>query len=255
VREDPLTFCGHLSVPLDYAAAASPRIRVGFRWLPATAGEAAGTILAVEGGPGFASTGSEENYLPMIGPLARTRNLLLIDLRGTGTSTVIDCPALERAGSRQSGRRFNRLVGACGARLNHHWRYRHGGGWVHASEDFNTAYSARDVARVLRGLRLRRVDLYGDSYGRWFAQAFASRYPGMLRSLTLDSTYQVLRLDPWYTTTVSTARRAFGTACRRSVACAAARALVQHHDAVPLLRQLPAAAACRRARHRGTSPR
>jgi pimeloyl-ACP methyl ester carboxylesterase len=218
----PLTFCGRLAVPLDYASAASPRIRVSFRWLPAAGtGRAAGTILAVEGGPGFASTGSEQNYLPMIGPLARTRNLLLVDLRGTGTSTPVDCPGLERAGQRQSGPHFDRLVGACGARLNHEWRYR-GGGWVHASEDFNTAYSARDVALALKALRLGRVDLYGDSYGSWFAQAFASRYPGLLRSVTLDSTYQVLGLDPWYTTTVITARRAFAAACRESVACAAA---------------------------------
>jgi pimeloyl-ACP methyl ester carboxylesterase len=216
----PLTFCGHLAVPLDYASGASPRIRIGFRWLPATR-RAAGTVLSVEGGPGFATTGSEDDYLPDIGPLHRTRSLLLIDLRGTGTSTPIDCPGLERAGQHQSGRRFDRLVGACGAQLNHEWRYR-GGGWVHASEDFNTAYSARDVARVLRALRLGRVDLYGDSYGSWFAQTFASRYPGMLRSVTLDSTYQVLGLDPWYTTTVITARRAFAAACRLSVACAAA---------------------------------
>jgi len=78
------------------------------------------------------------------------------------------------------------------------------------------------VAGVLRALRLGRVDLYGDSYGSWFAQVFASRYPGRLRSVTLDSTYQVLRLDPWYTTTVLTARRAFAQACERSAACAAA---------------------------------
>ena len=112
-------------------------------------------------------------------------------------------------------------MAACGAQLNHTWRYR-GGGWVHASDLFNTAYSARDVARVLRALRLGRVDLYGDSYGSWFAQVFASRYPGLLRSVTLDSTYQVLELDPWYTTTVVTARRAFAQACQRSAACAAA---------------------------------
>ena len=42
--------------------------------------------------------------------------------------------------------------------------------------------------------------------------------------MTLDSTYQVLGLDPWYTTTVVTARRAFAQACRLSVACAAATA-------------------------------
>ena len=131
------------------------------------------------------------------------------------------CPGLEHAGAKQHGRHFDHLVAACGARLNHTWHYRDGG-WVHASDLFNTAYSARDVAGVLRALRLGRVDLYGDSYGSWFAQVFASRYPGRLRSVTLDSTYQVLGLDPWYTTTVLTARRAFAQACERSAACAAA---------------------------------
>jgi pimeloyl-ACP methyl ester carboxylesterase len=207
-------------VPLDYAAAASPRIRIGFRWLPAS-GPPAGTVLAVEGGPGFATTGTQGAYLAMMGPLKRTRNLLLVNLRGTGNSTLINCPGLEHAGSRQHGPRFNRLVASCGRQLNHTWHYR-GGGWVHASDLFNTAYTARDVSGVLRVLHLGRVDLYGDSYGSWFSQVFASRYRGQLRSVTLDSTYQVLGLDPWYTTTVVTARRAFAQACRASAACAAA---------------------------------
>jgi pimeloyl-ACP methyl ester carboxylesterase len=218
----PRTYCGHLMVPLDYASAASPRIRIGFRWLPAS-GHAAGTVLAVEGGPGFATTGTQGAYLAMMGPLKRTRNLLLVNLRGTGSSTVINCSGLEHAGSKQHGQRFNHLVAACGRQLNHTWRYR-GGGWVHASDLFNTAYTARDVSGVLRALHLGQVDLYGDSYGSWFSQVFASRYPGQLRSVTLDSTYQVLGLDPWYTTTVITARRAFAQACRLSVACTAATA-------------------------------
>jgi pimeloyl-ACP methyl ester carboxylesterase len=217
----PVTYCGQLKVPLDYASAASPLITISFRWLPALQ-HATGTILAVEGGPGFASIGTESDYRAMIGPLLDSRNLLLIDLRGTGTSTPIRCRALEQAGAHQSGDRFNQLVGACGRQLNHQWRYRAGGGWVHASDDFNTAYSARDADRVLQALRLSRVDLYGDSYGSWFAQAFAARYPARLRSVTLDSTYQVLGLDPWYTTTVITARRAFAAACRLWPACAAA---------------------------------
>ena len=199
-------------VPLDYASAASPRIRVGFRWLPAS-GHATGTVLAVEGGPGFATTGTQGAYLAMMGPLKRTRNLLLVNLRGTGNSTVIDCRGLEHAGSRQYGQRFNRLVAACGRQLNHTWHYR-GGGWVHASDLFNTAYTAtgrvrgaagaapgpgRPVRRLLRKLVLAGLRL---------------PLPGQLRSVTLDSTYQVLGLDPWYTTTVITARRAFAQACR-----------------------------------------
>jgi pimeloyl-ACP methyl ester carboxylesterase len=213
--------CGGIRVPLDYSSAASPRIHIGFQWLPATGGRAAGTVLAVEGGPGYSSTGSGYLYRAMMGPLLRTRNLLLVNLRGTGNSTPVNCRGLENAGPKQYGAAFNRLVAACGAQLNHTWRYR-GGGWVHASDLFNTADSARDVASVVRDLRVGRVDLYGDSYGSWFAQVFSSRYPGLLRSVTLDSTYQVLGLDPWYTTTVVTARRAFDQACARSAPCAAA---------------------------------
>jgi pimeloyl-ACP methyl ester carboxylesterase len=212
--------CGGLRVPLDYSSKASPRIHLGFQWLPASDGHAAGTVLAVEGGPGYATTGSGYLYRAMLGPVLRSRNLLLVNLRGTGNSTPVTCPALEKAGPQQHGARFNQLVAACGARLNHTWRYR-GGGWVHASDLFNTAYSARDVARVIRALGLHRVDLYGDSYGSWFAQVFASRYPKLLRSVTLDSTYQVLDLDPWYTTTVVTARRAFQQVCQRWEPCRA----------------------------------
>ncbi len=220
----PLTYCGGMPVALDYASKSSPRIHLGFIWLPATAAKRAkGTVLAVEGGPGFASTGTESAYNSMLGSLRRTRNLLIIDLRGTGTSTPLNCPGLEAFSEvqHQYGAVFDRLVARCGDQLNHTWRYRHGG-FAHASDLFNTAYSARDVSGVLSALRIGRVDLYGDSYGSWFAQVFASRYPGQLRSVTLDSTYQVLGLDPWYTTTVITARQAFGQACARSAACRAA---------------------------------
>ena len=122
-----------------------------------------------------------------------------------------DLPQLQKEWKVSIGSRFQNL--ACGRQLNHTWHYR-GGGWVHASDLFNTAYPARDVSGVLRALHLGRVDLYGDSYGSWFSQVFASRYPGQLRSVTLDSTYQVLGLDPWYTTTVITARRAFDAGLR-----------------------------------------
>jgi len=220
----PLTYCGSLQVPLDYASKASPDIQIGFQLLPPTAAKvAAGTILSVEGGPGFATTGSESLYVEAAGTLLRTRNMLLVNLRGTGNSTLIDCKGLENWAhpQHQYGAAFDKLVGECGDQLNHTWRYRHGG-WVHASDLFNTAYSARDVSNVVKALGLGRVDLYGDSYGSWFAQVFASRYPQQLRSVTLDSTYQVLDLNPWYATTAVTARRAFDLACTRSPACAAA---------------------------------
>jgi pimeloyl-ACP methyl ester carboxylesterase len=211
-------WCGQIRVPLDYAMRGSPRITIGFQWMPAL-GTAQGTVLAVEGGPGYSSTGSKSFYSKMLGSLRSVRNLLTVDLRGTGTSTPVVCSNVERDIGPQSGPVFDRVAGACGASLDHIWRGPDGR-WIHAADLFNTANSARDTATVLRAMQLSHIDLYGDSYGSWFSQVFTSRYPKVLRSVTLDSTYQVLQLRPWYVSTVTRARIAFDNACQRAPACA-----------------------------------
>ena len=83
---------GHIVRPLDPADPAAGEIRVGYELYPATGGPARGTVLAIEGGPGYATTDSRDYYLELVGPLAPHRNLLLIDARGTGRSGAIDCP-------------------------------------------------------------------------------------------------------------------------------------------------------------------
>ena len=210
------TWCGSLRVPLDYTDPMAPTIRVGFGWVP-SGRPSVGTQVAMEGGPGYPSTGTAGDYAAMYGGLLRDHDLLLVDARGTGRSTPLDCRRLQRLPSPSP--RFQSAVTSCGRQLNHTWR-RSNGHWVHASDLFTTANSARDLARVLTALRLGKVDLYGDSYGTFFAQSFLARYPGRLRSVVLDSAYEARALDPWYRTTPQAARRAFDTVCRRAVGCA-----------------------------------
>ena len=93
---------------------------------------------------------------------------------------------------------------------------------VHASDLFGTDYAVQDLRAVLRRLGVRRVDLYGDSYGSWFAQAFAARFPGVLRSVILDSTYAIRHLDPYYASSGSSGRAALDRVCARDPGCAAA---------------------------------
>ena len=85
-----------------------------------------------------------------------------------------------------------------------------------------TAYAAQDLRAVLRRLGLRRVDLYGDSYGSWFALAFAARFPHVLRSVILDSTYAIRNLDPYYASSGSSGRAALDRVCARDPGCTAA---------------------------------
>jgi len=219
----PAAYCGSLKVPLDWASPAGPDISVCFRWYPATGpGVPAGTVLPVEGGPGYPSILSvaPDGYRAMYGDILQRYDMLAIDLRGTGCSTVLDCPKLQDYKGPSGTRAFAAVVGACADALNHRWRAP-GGGHLHASDLFTSAASAQDVAAVAGALAVHQVDLYGDSYGSWFAQVLVARFPSLVRSVILDSTYPVLALDPWYRITIATMPPSFDAACSRSTACAA----------------------------------
>src|SRR5262249_7412722 len=86
-------------------------------------------------------------------------------------------------------------------------------------DDYTSARSADDLAAVIRALHLGRVDLYGDSYGTFFAQVFAGRHPRQLRSIVLDSAYPTYGETAWYPTQGPAMRTSFDKSCRRSPAC------------------------------------
>lgn len=211
------TRCGRLAVPLDRADPGSARISVGYAWIPAT-GRSTGTVLAMEGGPGYPSTGTAADFLTMLGPLHADHDLLLVDARGTGRSTPIDCRPLQTLTPPAPRPTLLAAAGACGDQLDHTWKDADGT-WQHGSQLFTTAATVADVTDVVAHLHLTGLDLYGDSYGSYFAQAFLARHGDLLRSAPLDSTYETVGLDPWYRTSAVVAHRAFDATCRRSATC------------------------------------
>ncbi len=198
--------CGHLDRRWEPRDPSAGTIRVGFALVPARdpSRPALGTLVPHEGGPGYSTTGTGPWYAAMYGSLLDRRNLLLVDQRGTGLSQPIDCPALQDLRIA-----YAVAAGRCGRGLGER------------SDDYTTARSADDLAAVLRRLELGRVDVYGDSYGTFFAQVFAGRHPTMLRSLVLDGAYPAFGENGWYATQGPAMRSSFQKACRRSQACRA----------------------------------
>jgi pimeloyl-ACP methyl ester carboxylesterase len=213
-----LAWCRRINVPLDYRNPAAGHIKLGFQWYPATSGNAIGTILAVQGGPGFPTTDYAPDYRGTFLPLLTRRNLLLVNLRGTGNSSAFLCKTLQDWKDSDGIAAYTADTGKCGRQLNH-TRKLPGGGYVQASDLYTTANAARDVALLLRRLQTGKVDLYGDSYGTFFGQTFTARYAKMLRSVTLDSAYPVSQQNPFYPHMILTARHAFNISCARSIAC------------------------------------
>jgi pimeloyl-ACP methyl ester carboxylesterase len=202
----PAPWCGTLERSLDPTGVVPGRISVYFEYYPHSGTAAAvGTLVATEGGPGFPATDSREEYLDLFEPLRATHDVVIMDNRGTGHSGAIDCKPLQQAAVLTEAN-----IGACGRFLGA------------AASLYGSALAGDDLAAILEALGAGPVDLYGDSYGTYFAQTFALRHPGMLRSLILDGAYPLDGPDyPWYPHYAPAMREKFNRACERSPECSA----------------------------------
>ena len=158
--------CGSVQVPLDRRGenpAADPRtLQIEFELYARRRDNrpSLGTMVDAEGGPGYSTTDSRDYYLELQDPLMDRRDLLLVDQRGTGLSGPLDCPAFQA-----TVEDYVRRAGDCAQQL---------GGRV---DFYGTHAAVDDLADVLDALGIGAIDLYGDSYGSYLAQAFAVRHP------------------------------------------------------------------------------
>ena len=219
-------WCGSLARPLDPAGAIPGTIQIYFEYYPTTSGgPATGTLVATEGGPGYPATESRNDYMALFDPLRPTHDVLIMDNRGTGRSDAVDCEPLQHAAVLTAAD-----VGACGRSLGR------------TAPMYSSVLAADDLAAVLEALAIRRIDLYGDSYGTYFAQVFALRHPERLRSLVLDGAYPLDGPDyAWYPHYAPAMRDKFNRACERAPGCHAIEGSSIEHigAALALLRTRP----------------
>lgn len=150
-------YCGTLNRPLDPSGAVPGSISVYFEFYPRTGtGKPAGTLVATEGGPGYPATDTRDEYLALFQPLRDTRDVVLMDNRGTGRSNAVDCQALQSA-----PKLTETNIGHCGDSLGA------------KAPLYSATLAADDLDAILQALGAGRIDLYGDSYGTFFEQVFA----------------------------------------------------------------------------------
>jgi pimeloyl-ACP methyl ester carboxylesterase len=196
--------CGHIAVPVRRGEPSLGKTKVAFavRRRADTSEPPAGTIMAMDGGPGYASTAAPfaRSLIAALGPLMRNHDLVLFDERGTGLSDVVDCPTLQAGLVQESI-----AIGECANRLGPSYA------------GYTSGEAAADLDAVRRALGLGKVIFYGDSYGTFFGQAYAVRYPASLRGLILDSAYP--GNDPYYRTLEPAGLDGLRIACRKAAKC------------------------------------
>ena len=173
---DSVAHCGSLEVWEDRQSRKGRRIAIRFAVLPARRRAAEpDPIVVLAGGPGQAAMALGPQVLPLFSRLNDTRDIVLIDQRGTGESHALDCDddklplqyAFEETLPEQ-------LVKECAQRLDADPRH------------YLTTPAMADVDEILGALGYSRVNLWGGSYGSRAALEFLRRHPSRVRTVTLD---------------------------------------------------------------------
>lgn len=171
--------CVSIAVPLDPVHPDKARLALHVTVAPAFRPLARpDPLFLLAGGPGQAAS----DILPLLNTtfnkVRATRDIVLIDQRGTGRSGKLACQDEDgdklREEALQDDAQLRAALRGCLARLHQPLAF------------YSTANAAADIEAVRRALGYGPVNLWGGSYGTRLAQTYARAYPASVRSLVLD---------------------------------------------------------------------
>ncbi|MDJ0759998.1 MAG: alpha/beta fold hydrolase [Woeseiaceae bacterium] len=168
--------CGTLVTPEDPASPDGKTIELQVAVVPALdLDPQPDPVVPIAGGPGGSSIEMYATQRGAFEALRRTRDILLVDQRGTGQSSLMDCESDdELVQGSYSDELTIQLTQECLEALPHDPRF------------FTTSVAVRDLESVREALGYPNLNLYGVSYGTRVAQHYARRYPETTRSVVID---------------------------------------------------------------------
>ena len=164
--------CGKLSVPL--AEDDGARIELAYTLVQANPEQRSGdAVLVLAGGPGQAARDLVGGLGGNLGMATRQRDLLFVDVRGTGDSAALTCPEVD-----MTVQDIDAMVEAFrGCRQTLEFDPAH----------FTSLQYVADLERVRQAFGYRQWNLLGGSYGTRLAQLYMREHPEAIRSAVLDS--------------------------------------------------------------------
>lgn len=206
--------CGTVPVRENRDSATSRTIDLSIIVLPALdAQKRPDPFFMLAGGPGDAPSFNARFFSRVFGEIRRTRDLVLVDLRGTGRSAPLFCPELSepgRSGVFDADLLSIAAVRACRARLEKSRDLRF----------YTTEIAVDDLEQVRQALGYGPINLYGTSYGSRVAQVYMRRYPRSLRAVAMKGVVPPSMAMPEdHASAGANAWQAVVERCRKDPAC------------------------------------
>lgn len=169
-------------------------------------------LVVLAGGPGQAASSLAGTVRAAFSGVHESRDIVLIDQRGTGASNPLDCP-VDAATSLTGGEQAPEDLLTCLEALRTRAEL----------SAYSTYHAADDLERVRQAFGWPSMNLWGGSYGSRLALVYLDRYPENVRSMVLDGVAPyALRLP---LPNAASAQRAFDLLaddCAADAACHAA---------------------------------
>jgi len=168
--------CGWLDVAENPDEPDGRRIDVHVARIPARGRVAeADPLVFFAGGPGQAATEAWPLVAPALRKVNESRDILLVDQRGTGQSNPLKCPEIELDEAlAQDWDELARSTRECLNSVDGDPRF------------YTTTIAMHDIDRARAALGYERVNLFGGSYGTRAAQVYLRLFPERVRTMVLD---------------------------------------------------------------------
>jgi pimeloyl-ACP methyl ester carboxylesterase len=168
--------CGSLVVPEDYANPQVRRLALHVAVVPSLDRRGGREpLFVISGGPGQAASDFYAAYAGAFAEVARTRDVVLVDQRGTGASNPLTCDFPDDF---ETGVFSPDLVRELSAACRRGLKGR--------PEFYTSSVAVRDLEEVRAALGYPAIALYGVSYGTRVAQHYVRRYPERVAAVVLD---------------------------------------------------------------------
>jgi len=181
----PGLLCSQVIVPLDRTGAVPGTIALAVETL-APSGTSRGVMFLIAGGPGQGSASvfglGNPDSAAFYQFLFPGYTLVAFDNRGTGRSSLLNCPGLQGYYPIEEE---EARVGVCAQAIGSSRVF------------FATRDHAEDLEAVRQMLGVERVGLWGTSYGTKLSLAYALAHPAQVERLLLDSMVPTDLDDPF----------------------------------------------------------
>ncbi|MFD6157078.1 alpha/beta fold hydrolase [Nocardia sp. NPDC060256] len=200
--------CGVLARPVVADRPELGELEVGYALIRHSHRDApaAGTIAPNPGGPGGPIIDQAASAVKLSEPLLDDHDLLLIDPRGTGHSSSLDCGLGAEPVQLATRARQRQVVGECGERLGPR------------AAGYTSAATADDFDAVRDRLGIPKLVLYGLSYGTYLMPIYAQRHPDRVQSMVLSGAYPI-DFDPLSRPSAQAVSLTLHRICDRSGSC------------------------------------